>query len=154
MYTDFSNNHKKLPKSPPIPDGIGVYCFCREAIGIGSLGEKREVCRVKPFSFLPRVALPFYPKNKKSFGRRGGGFCPRKSKNLGSHFSSSPFEPKRKLSEGSPCRSATKKRNRVLAGSKLEQMCNLSIVQSEVFHYLCTRFIGGTRCLQPGWRNW
>lgn len=26
-------------------------------------------------------------------------------------------------------------------------MCNLSIVHSEVFHYLCTRFIGETKCL-------
>jgi hypothetical protein len=49
---------------------------------------------------LPGIALHFYLKNKKVLGRRGRGFCPRKSKNLGSHFSSSPFEPRRKLSEG------------------------------------------------------
>ena len=54
-------------------------------------GERLEFLWVKIFPFLPRIALLFYLKNKKVLGRRGSTFCPRKSKNLGSHFFRSPL---------------------------------------------------------------
>ena len=66
-------------------------------------GERSEFLWVKIFPFLPRIALHFYLKNKKVLGRRGSTFCPRKSKNLGSHFFFLPFQVKKCVySEGFP----------------------------------------------------
>ena len=62
-----------------------------------SKGERSEFLWVKIFPFLPRIALHFYLKNKKVLGRRGSTFCPRKSKNLGSHFFFLPFQVKKSV---------------------------------------------------------
>ena len=71
-----------------------------------SKGERLEFLRVKNFPFLPRIALHFYLKNKKVLGRRGSTFCPRKSKNLGSHFFALPFQVKKSVYSGSLYQSA------------------------------------------------
>ena len=69
-------------------------------------GERLEFLWVKNFPFLPRIALHFYLKNKKVLGRRGSTFCPRKSKNLGSHFFFLPFQVKKSVYSGSLYQSA------------------------------------------------
>ena len=69
-------------------------------------GERSEFLWVKNFPFLPRIALHFYLKNKKVSGRRGSTFCPRKSKNLGSHFFFLPFQVKKSVYSGSLYHSA------------------------------------------------
>ena len=50
---------------------------------IFSLGRRAGEYRVKYFLFLPKMFSHFWLRNKKVLGRKGAGFCLRKSKILG-----------------------------------------------------------------------